>query len=224
MREPGPLLASGRDADIFQYGPRAVLRRTRRGRSMAAEARVMEHVRAAGYPVPAVEQLSDDGTELVMERIEGPSMVDALERRPWSIASNGRLLAGLHQKLHEVDAPDWLAPAPGAPGDRVLHMDLHPLNVLLSARGPVVIDWANACRGVAETDVAASWLLMACGGLPMRRVKAALLGWGRRVLVDAFTGQFDTAAVRAHLGPVVEWKVRDANMTEVEKRRMRAML
>jgi len=224
VKEPGPLLARGRDADIYEYGPRSVLRRARTGRSMADEARVMEYVRAAGYPVPAVEQVSDDGTELVMERVEGASMIDVLARRPWSIVSQGRMLAGLHHRLHEVVAPDWLRPAPGAAGDRVLHMDLHPLNVMLSARGPVVIDWANACRGLADTDVAASWLLMASAGAPMGRVKAALLGWGRGVLVGAFTRRFDMAAVRAHLGPVVEWKVQDPNMTEVEKSRMRAMV
>ena len=41
MTEPGPLLASGRDADIFEYGSGLVLRRTRTGRSLEAEARVM---------------------------------------------------------------------------------------------------------------------------------------------------------------------------------------
>jgi tRNA A-37 threonylcarbamoyl transferase component Bud32 len=53
--------------------PGLVLRRSRHGRSMAGEARIMEYVRQHGYPVPAVEQVSDDGTELVMQRIDGPS-------------------------------------------------------------------------------------------------------------------------------------------------------
>ena len=49
---PGPLIASGRDADIFAYGDdeRLVLRRARSGRSMETEARIMEYVRAEGYP------------------------------------------------------------------------------------------------------------------------------------------------------------------------------
>ena len=224
MDQRGALLASGRDADIYEYGPRSVLRRSRTGRSMADEARVMEHVRAAGYPVPAVELVSDDGTELVMERIDGVSMVDALGRRPWSVLGYGRVLAGLHRRLHEIDAPDWLRPAPGTAGDRLLHMDLHPLNVMVTSRGPVVIDWANTGRGVAETDVAVSWLLMATAALPMSRLKAALLGWGRRLLVDAFTDQFDLEAVRAQLGAVVAWKVQDPHMSEAEISRMRAMV
>ena len=80
VADPGPLLASGRDADIFEYGPGLVLRRSRRGRSMAGEARTMEYLRGHGYPVPAVEEISDDGTDLVMERIDGPSMVDYMSQ------------------------------------------------------------------------------------------------------------------------------------------------
>src|SRR5579862_6664664 len=101
MNEPGPLLASGRDADIFEYGPGLVLRRSRAGRSMAEEARIMEHLRSQGYPVPAVEEVSDDGEDMVIERIEGDDMVAMMTKRPWTIARQGRVLADLHRRLHE---------------------------------------------------------------------------------------------------------------------------
>src|ERR1700722_10388813 len=45
VMEPGPLVASGRDSDIFEYGPDLVLRRSREGRSMLQEGRIMEYVR-----------------------------------------------------------------------------------------------------------------------------------------------------------------------------------
>src|SRR5687768_18520503 len=54
MPEVGPLLAAGRDSEIFEYGAGRVLRRARDGRSLAHEADVMRHVEAAGYPVPHV--------------------------------------------------------------------------------------------------------------------------------------------------------------------------
>nr|WP_312870502.1 phosphotransferase [Streptomyces himalayensis] len=38
------------------------------------------------------------------------------------------------------------------PGVRVLHLDLHPENVLLTQRGPVVIDWANSEEGHPDLD------------------------------------------------------------------------
>ena len=90
VKEPGELLASGRDSDIFEYGAGLVLRRSRAGHSMAVEARTMEYVRGHGYPVPAVDQLSDDGTDLVMQRVDGPLMFEDLSRRPWSVRHHGK--------------------------------------------------------------------------------------------------------------------------------------
>ena len=146
VRDPGPLLAAGRDADIFAYRPGFVLRRSRAGRSMAGEARIMEPVGSQGYPVPAVEEVSDDGKNMVIERIEGDAMVTMMTKRPWTIARQGRVLADLHRQLHELTAPDWLHDAPVGHGNRLLDLDLHPLNVMMSPTGPVVIDWTGACR------------------------------------------------------------------------------
>jgi Ser/Thr protein kinase RdoA (MazF antagonist) len=120
--EPGALLASGRDADIFEYGTSRVLRRSRHRRSMTQEARTMDFVRAHGYPVPRVDEVSADGTDIVMERIEGVNMIDALGTTPWKARRYGRLLADLHEQLHELVAPAWLSASPWGVGDRLLHM------------------------------------------------------------------------------------------------------
>jgi len=45
-------------------------------------------------------------------------------------------------------------------GDRLCHGDFHPYNVLMSLRGPVVIDWNNAHIGNPLEDVARSTLMM----------------------------------------------------------------
>ena len=224
MRELGELLASGRDSDIFEYGPGLVLRRSREGHSMAVEARTMEHARAHGYPVPAVDQISDDGTDLVMERVDGPSMFVALGRQPWTVRHQGRVLAELHQRLHEIPAPEWVADAPFGSGDRLLHLDLHPLNVILSAKGPVVIDWPNARRGDGNADVALTWVLLAAGGMPTGRAKAAVLGRGRQLLIKGLLAPFDLASVRALLADVVEWKVKDPHMSATEQQGMRSLV
>jgi len=220
VHEPGSLLASGRDADIFEYGPTTVLRRSRKGRSLANEAHVMTYARAAGYPVPAVEEISDDGTDLVMERVTGPSMLSVLGRRPWSLDGNGAILADLHLRLHDIAAPDGVGAGPGQPGDRLLHLDLHPLNVLLSPRGPVVIDWTNACRGVGATDVALTWVLMMSAAIPAGRLAAAVLGRARSLFVRRFVGHFDREAVAAELASVVAWKVHDPHMSAAEQAAM----
>ena len=216
MQPAGPLLASGRDCDIYEHGPNTVLRRARTGRSLELEARVMAYLHGHGYPVPAVEEVSEDGTDLVMERVDGPSMVQAIESSPWTVRRQGRLLGDLHRRLHDLAAPDFLPPAPIGAGERLVHLDLHPLNVLIGRRGPVVIDWTGASVGDPDVDVALAWALMSGGQIPGGRTAAALLGVGRRLLVGAFLSRFDRATVGAKLRDVVAWKVADPHMAEAE--------
>jgi aminoglycoside phosphotransferase (APT) family kinase protein len=216
----GRLLASGRDADTFEYGAGLVLRRSRKGRSMVAEARTMEYVRSHGYPVPAVDQVSEDGTELVMERIDGPSMVEAISRSPWTVRHQGRTLADLHRRLHELQPPDFLRSADIGSGTSIVHLDLHPLNVVIGAGGPVVIDWTNARIGDPDIDVALAWLLMSAGEVPGKGPMAKALGVGRSLLVGGFIGGFDRRKLVDVLRRTVEWKQEDPNMSAKEVDRM----
>jgi aminoglycoside phosphotransferase (APT) family kinase protein len=220
VMDPGPLLASGRDADIFEYGPGLVLRRSREGRSMVQEARIMEYVRAQGFGVPAIEELSDDGLDMVLERIDGPDMVTMMGNRPWMISRLGRMLADLHRGLHELTAPTWLPDAPVGRGAGLLHLDLHPLNVMMGPRGPVVIDWARACRGEPSVDVALAWVLMAAGEVSAGRLMGLILGRARSALVKSFLGGVDLQGARQNLRDVVAWKVLDPHMTAAEQARM----
>jgi Phosphotransferase enzyme family len=191
---------------------------------MLAEAKTMNFVRSHGYPAPEVFEISDDGCDLVMERIDGPTMVDAGAARPWSLRRFGRQLAELHQSLHRLPAPEWVGTAPCGRGDRLLHMDLHPLNVLVARSGPVVIDWTNAAAGDPLVDVAVTRVLIASGEVPAGRAKAALLHVGRKLLLDAFLKPFAGAPLDAHLADVVDWKCTDANMSSREIERMRSMV
>jgi aminoglycoside phosphotransferase (APT) family kinase protein len=220
---PGALIASGRDADIFECGRGRVLRRSRRGHSMADEARTMEFARAHGYPVPEVFDVQDDGRELILQRIDGPNMVEAVAARPWQLGRMGRQLAELHLSLHELQAPAWLHPAAFGRGDRLLHMDLHPLNVLLGADGPMVIDWTNALRGAPSIDAALTWVLLASGEAPTGRMISAVTGFGRRVLLRNFLQSFRLEDLRAVIGDVVDWKCADANMSVDEVARMQRL-
>jgi tRNA A-37 threonylcarbamoyl transferase component Bud32 len=222
MPELGPLLASGRDADIFAYGPGLVLRRSRRGRSMEREAKVMQYVAARGFPAPRVEEVRAGGTELVMERIDGPTMLQVLSQRPWTVRGNAARLAMLHRRLHEIPAPDWLERFLGG-GACVVHLDLHPLNVIVSTRGPVLIDWTNARAGTATTDVALTWLLMAAAELPGSGVRALATAIVRAMFVRAFLSHFERGPVRAALSAVAEWKCEDRNMRPAEIAAMRRL-
>ncbi len=170
----GRLIGSGRNADVYDVGGGRVLRRYRDGRAravVAAEATVMTHARAHGVPVPEVFEVRE--SEIVMERAAGPTMLDVLSRRPWTYRSATRLLARLHAQVHAVPALGWL-PAPfGGGGSQVLlHRDLHPLNVIMTADGPQIIDWEGAARGPAVADVAMTWVIIGFSEIPGPRLRA----------------------------------------------------
>ncbi|HEY1761325.1 MAG TPA: phosphotransferase [Acidimicrobiales bacterium] len=224
MREPGPLLASGHDSDIFEYGDGLVLRRSRSGRSLSVEARIMEYVREHGFPAPKVYEMSDDETDLVIDRVDGPSMLDVLAARPWKIRRMAFVLGTLHNSLHDIPGPDWLRPSPVGEGTQLVHLDFHPGNVLISAVGPVVIDWANVARGDGNADAALSWLLMSAGTVETSPTKSALLELGRSRMIKAFLKRFNRAEVARQLPAVVAWKLTDPHMSDVEQEAMRSLL
>jgi aminoglycoside phosphotransferase (APT) family kinase protein len=217
----GPKLAEGRDTEIFQHGPGRVLRLARDGRSLVAEAEVMRFVGERGYPVPGVHDAGEG--YLIMDRLTGPTMLASALAHPYRIPAYGHVLAQLHSQLHQIEAPDWLTTEAVAKGDRLLHRDLHPLNVIMTKDGPVVIDWANAARGVPAYDVADTWVLFATADAPGNALQRSLIAAGRRIFLRSFLGDLDVAAARAVIPPAVEHRLVDRNMTEGEKERMRRL-
>ena len=114
---PGTLVGAGRNADVYDVGGGRVLRRYRDGRDAAAvdrEAQVMAHARAHGVPVPEVFEVT--GSDIVMERAMGPTMLDVLGREPWTLRRQARLLARLHETVHQAPAlPGLRAPCGDTP-------------------------------------------------------------------------------------------------------------
>ena len=140
-----PLLASGRDADVFALDAHRVLRRYRDGGDSEPEAAVMAYVRGLGFPAPAV--LRARGRDLVLERLHGETMLAALMAGHLGPREAGAMRAGLHTALHRLPTQRSTDSR-----DRILHRDLHPDNVIRTAAGPVVIDWPNATEGPPERD------------------------------------------------------------------------
>jgi aminoglycoside phosphotransferase (APT) family kinase protein len=151
-------------------------------------------------------------------------MLTALSRRPWSLRTQAAVLADLHRRLHEIPAPLWVPKAPSGEGGCLVHLDLHPLNVILTDHGPMVIDWTRAARGNEATDVALTWLLLAAGGIPTGAVWGAVLGRFRAALVTSFLSHFDRDAVRTELAAAAGWKTADPNMTATERAAMEALV
>jgi aminoglycoside phosphotransferase (APT) family kinase protein len=215
MEQPLKLLASGRDGDIFELSDALVLRKTRDGRSLAAEVRILEHVHAQGLPVPQVHELRAGDTELVMDRIHGPTMVQAFARSPWKLRSHARVLADMHRSVHALEGPDWLGQLPDG-GDRLVHLDIHPLNVLYGPNGPVLIDWTNASRGQPETDLAHTWLIIASADTSDLGVFARVAGPVKGLLARLVINEFDRDAIVPFLRPVADVRALDRNMRPSE--------
>jgi aminoglycoside phosphotransferase (APT) family kinase protein len=223
--QTGALIGSRRSADVYEYGPDEVLRRYRDPRDTEREVAGMEHARRHGFPVAEARALSE--TEIVMRRLHGPTMLDELGRRPWQLGRQAALLASLHRRLHAIEAPAWL-PAPAGEGTQLLHLDLHPDNVILTPEGPSVIDWPNVARGPGAGDVAYTWLILSTAAEPRGDLRGRLVsGLGRRAFIAAFLRQFDPAE-RAEIDrwtPVcAAARLRDRSLPDAERTKIEQLI
>lgn len=223
---PGPLIASGRDADIFDIGDARVLRRKRKpSEATSYETRVMrfmheQHRAGRGVRVPEVFDLEadhDPTRDIVMEHVDGSTMLADLEQRPWKLIAYGNLLARLQRQVNDVVAPEWMVTPTTAAAfqrrdDSVLHLDLHPLNVMLSPAGPVVIDWTNAAGGPAGFDAALSYVEMATFETAGLRDRI-----GQRLLVGAFKRARGSGEIDAFTVAACDHRLGDANLTPGER-------
>jgi aminoglycoside phosphotransferase (APT) family kinase protein len=228
---PRRVIASGRDSDIVEWSDGLVLRRPKTPRRLDGEAAVMRHALDHGYPVPRVVEVTDEG--LVMEHVDGVDLLDVLLKRPWRLGWAARLLADLHHRLHLIDAPAELLTAPTSgrfgrrslgQGHALLHGDLHPGNVMLTERGPVVIDWANACAGSPGADVAVAWLIMAAAEPPTHGVERVVVERLRSVFVKRFLAAVGRDDARRHLHEALAARTDDPNLPASEKAAMAALV
>jgi uncharacterized protein (TIGR02172 family) len=154
-------------------------------------------VHALGIPVPeAYEIIQVAGRYgIVFERVSGPSLIQYVQSRPWALFAAANLLAELHARLHgcvgpaelpshhellraRIDAATdqtqaerdaahrTLAALPD--GNALCHGDFHPDNILMTIKGPVIIDWERAARGDPSGDVAYTSRLFRRAGPPER--------------------------------------------------------
>ena len=179
------------------------------------EAVALAAAHVAGVSAPGVhERLTFAGRPgVVLDRVDGVDLLDWLSARPWALRTVARTLGAEHAALHRAEAPAALPAlreelrhrlaSPLVPedvreralerldrlpdGDRLLHGDFHPANVLRTAAGCVVIDWTNAARGDPAADVART-LVLTGGALDEDApvVVRLLAPPGRRLLVAGY--------------------------------------
>jgi aminoglycoside phosphotransferase (APT) family kinase protein len=215
------VLGTGRGAIVYDIGGGRVLRRYRTPLDMTHEADTMRWVRAHGVPVPEVFDV--DGADIVMERVVGRALLDGLKPRPHRWPDAGRVLADLHRQLDAVPVPQWMVRRYTSDGvaDGVIHSDLHPDNVMMTADGPMLIDWTGACAGDRGADLAQTWIIVQHLGLPHARTMATLEGVARGMVVRGFLAGIDRRRAEAWLERIATSRLDDPNIKESERERLR---
>ena len=204
---PSPL-AEGRVAQIYPWQGGKILKLAR------DEYRIAKIVHATGLNVPEpFERVEVEGRPgIVYTRVHGKTMLAHIGAAPHQSLGFARTLAHLQVEMHakpgapdlpdvntrlrrKIEAVDGVPPgirekvleklATLPSGDRLLHGDFHPDNVMLTPAGPgflpVIIDWPDAARGHPLADVARTSILISAGGLPEQPVLRMLIGLFRSV-------------------------------------------
>jgi Ser/Thr protein kinase RdoA (MazF antagonist) len=216
------LIGQGRHADVYDIGDGLVLRRYRQDRDTSVQALAMQAARQAGYPVPG--RVESSGREIVMERIGGSTMLQAIARAPWQLHHYAAVLAELHDRLHAVPAPDGF-PHPLGDGGALLHLDLQPENILIDPeRGPVVLDWEWAAAGPASADVAHTWLQLATSEIPGSTWRRLVGAAGAKTFLRAFLTRVDRPSAAAAMGTVRQYRLAQRELTAKERRAITAFV
>lgn len=202
--------------------------------SMETESAALSAARAAGVRVPAPRGLvtRDGRPGLLLERLAGDDLLGIVERKPWRVWELGRLTGRLHAALSATPAPPQLRNLKDAirhdleassaiperararvlaifdtlpDGDRLCHGDFHPGNIILTADGPVIIDFPNATRGHPLADFARTLVLFE-GAAPPPDTSPwgrVLVRLGRKIMLWAYRSGYrsrvtvdDTALAR----------------------------
>jgi Ser/Thr protein kinase RdoA (MazF antagonist) len=172
----------GNSGSAWDAGDRVL----RVGRPAAIDAELAASAAAAAVlPVPAVLDRAEVGdvSAVLLEMLPGRPAADFVRRSPSLARVAGQACGAVHALLAGVRAPAGLRTVPG-PGrgivagqTRVVHLDLHPFNILSGAGGEVtgVLDWANAAAGEPDLDRARTWAILTLD--PAARARRDEPGW-----------------------------------------------
>ena len=253
-------LGEGREAEVFAWHDGRALRLFLPGkeRDLTPDRLAVEAARAARIRTPLLgEAISYDGRAgVVIERVYGGDQYQLVGRQPWRLLNEARRTGRLHARVHETAAPGALRDVAGhvrervaragAPadlvalaqealaelpaGDRLLHGDFHPGNVLVEAKRRVLIDWSNVAAGPPEADVARTLVMLRVGRPPEGTPPAirAIARFARRALIAGYLRGYrgarplDEALLRRWLA--IRAVDRFADPVEDEEPRLRALI
>ena len=98
----------------------------------------------------------------------------------------------------------------------MLHLDLQPGNVVMTRRGPVVLDWGWAAAGPPEAENAHTWLQLETSEVPGSAPVQLVAALGRRIFIRHFLRHFDLPTLRAAIPELAEYQLDMRELTERE--------
>lgn len=167
-----------------------------------------------GYRVPQVGEIIEIGERvgIIYQRMDGQTMLNRITKQPFRFLHFSRLMTDLHLEMHTRHAQNlepvterlaWKIKAVKAfdeqtknillthlfslPQDtKLLHGDYHPDNILLTANGPVIIDWIDATLGHPLADVARTFIIGSFAIPPQERFGRFLFS----IMVKLYLGRY----------------------------------
>jgi aminoglycoside phosphotransferase (APT) family kinase protein len=243
----GAIVGRGRTATVYAWDDGQVVKlfhADARPGQAELEAGIAAAITAADLPAPRYlgQVVVDERAGLLFERVQGTSLFALLGRQPWRALALAGTFARVHAMVHSRSAdlagqraylrrqiglvenlPERvrtgaLEALDGLPdGDRACHGDFHPDNVLLTANGPVVLDWITARKGVAAVDVARTMLVLRDAVLPEDVPPAKALAFNalRRLFASEYLRRYraltglDPAEMAAWRLPLIVARLRE---------------
>jgi tRNA A-37 threonylcarbamoyl transferase component Bud32 len=193
-------VGAGRTAKIFRYGEKQVVKlfkETFPDKAIEEELAIGTTLNHVELDLPKTyERIDLNGRKgIILDYIEGKSMLQHLAIEPWMVLSYSKRMAWLHHRIHSATVPrshlipslknslaDKISRVPlltldertaiGSylselqDGSAICHGDFHPDNIILTKNRLVTVDWITARIGDPTADVARTWLLLTMGTLP----------------------------------------------------------
>ncbi len=156
--------------------------------------KVYESSKEKGIAMPKPFQIVEvkDRTGIIFERIQGSTMLEEMSNKPWKIKFFAKELADLHHGIHQcvnislksykLDIQSQIDKAPFLSekvkekllemvaeledSNVICHGDFHPDNIMLSNKGPIIIDWTNARKGNKILDVVRTLIIIKYSSTP----------------------------------------------------------
>ncbi|QVK17009.1 phosphotransferase [Mycoplasmatota bacterium] len=191
------LIGKGRTAEVYTHDDDKILKLFFDWvptDNITYEAEIGKEINEAGISSPCVYEIIDKNKRkgIIYDRIDGKTILEILENKPWKAAFYGRKMARIHHKIHQhvlnglpfqtekftkeinrntqlsddkkQKVLDYLKTLPN--NLSVCHGDFHPDNIMVQNGDFITIDWSNAYLGNKLSDVVRTYLLIKTPFIP----------------------------------------------------------